>query len=142
MPSATKVVTKKFIGKPSTSKSVIMYLDNVSIMSRSTANEYYFRLNDFMTFIINKYANDLDVDSLLAMIKNGSQDPYSILNDYAAYLKNRNVSARTLKLRIMTVKNFFEYCDIDISPRRFKLKIKLPKIVKKKERSIVKGRCY
>ena len=52
-----------------------MYLDNVSIMSRSTANEYYFRLNDFMTFIVNKYANDLDVDSLLAMIKNGSHDP-------------------------------------------------------------------
>ncbi len=138
MPSATKVVTKKFIGKPSTSKSVIMYLDNVSIMSRSTANEYYFRLNDFMTFIVNKYANDLDVDSLLAMIKNGSQDPYSILNDYAAYLKNRNVSARTLKLRIMTVKNFFEYCDIDISPRRFKLKVKLPKVVKKKKEALSK----
>lgn len=33
----------------------------------------------------------------------------------------------------MTVKNFLEYCDIDISPRRFKLKVKLPKIVRKKK---------
>ncbi len=38
----------------------------------------------------------------------------------------------------MTVKNFFEYCDIDISPRRFKLKVKLPKVVRKKKEALSK----
>jgi integrase len=40
----------------------------------------------------------------------------------------------TLKQRVVTAKNFLEYHDVDISPRRFKMKVKLPKaIIKKKE---------
>ncbi len=138
MSNSTKVVTEKLVGNPSASKSVIMYIDNVSTMSNSTANEYYFRLNRFMTFIANKYASNLDIDSLLVKIKNGSEDPYNILNEYAAYLRNHNVSALTLKQRIVTVKNFFEYCDIDIIPRKFKLKVKLPKAVRKKKEALSK----
>jgi integrase len=38
----------------------------------------------------------------------------------------------------VTVKNFFEYCDIGISPRRFKLKVKLPRVVRKKKEAISK----
>jgi integrase len=38
----------------------------------------------------------------------------------------------------VTVKNFFEYYDIDISPRRFKLKVKLPKVVRKKKEVLSK----
>ena len=38
----------------------------------------------------------------------------------------------------MTVKNFFEYSDIEISPRRFKLKVKLPKIIRKKKEALSK----
>ena len=34
--------------------------------------------------------------------------------------------------------NFFEYCDIDISPLRFKLKVKLPKIIRKKKEALSK----
>ena len=71
-------------------------------------------------------------------IKKGNQDPYNLLNSYAAYLNNRSISAVTLKQRIVTVKNFFEYWDIDISPRRFKLKVKLPKVVRKKKEALSK----
>ena len=38
----------------------------------------------------------------------------------------------------MTVKNFFEYSDIDITPRKFKLKVKLPRIVRKKKEALSK----
>ena len=38
----------------------------------------------------------------------------------------------------MTVKNFFEYCDIDVIPRRFKLKVKLPKVVRKRKEGLSK----
>lgn len=34
--------------------------------------------------------------------------------------------------------NFLEYHDIDISPRRFKLKVKLPKVVKKEKEALDK----
>ena len=36
------------------------------------------------------------------------------------------------------MKNFFEYCDIDISPRKFKIKVRLPKTVKRNKEAISK----
>jgi hypothetical protein len=41
-----------------------------------------------------------------------------------------NLHTTTLKQRVVTVKNFLEYFDIDIIPRKFKIKVKLPKILK------------
>ena len=38
----------------------------------------------------------------------------------------------------MTVKNFFEYYDVDISPRKFKLKVKIPKVIKKSKEALSK----
>src|SRR5215467_1851917 len=105
-------------------------------MNESTAHQYLSRLKNFDDFIAKAYNSD--VDSLLPKIKQGNQDPFGLLNAYAAYMKNRNISPLTLNQRIVTIKNFFEYCDIEISPRRFKLKVKLPKIVRKKKEAISK----
>jgi integrase len=38
----------------------------------------------------------------------------------------------------VTVKNFLEYHDIGISPRRFKLKVKLPKTIRKNKEALSK----
>jgi integrase len=134
----TKIGTKNKQSNSLTINPVNAYIDNVSTMSRSTAQEYLARLNNFKDFIANKYDNQLGLDGLLSKITKGKEDPYHALNGYAAYLKNCNVSTLTLKQRVVTVKNFFEYCDIDISPRRFKLKVKLPKVVRKKKEALSK----
>ena len=134
----TRIEKKSRLSNSSITNSVSTYVDNVRTMSKSTAYEYLSRLNNFQNFLANKYDNQLGIDILLSNIKKGKEDPYTILNGYAAYLKDRNVSAVTLKQRIVTVKNFFEYCDIDIIPRRFKLKVKLPKIVRKKKEALSK----
>jgi integrase len=105
-------------------------------MSTSTAREYSWRLNYFKDFIENKYG--FSVDGLVSEIKKEQRDIYDVLNSYAAHLKSCNISALTLKQRIVTVKNFFEYCDVDISPRRFKLKVKLPKAVRRKKEALSK----
>jgi integrase len=118
--------------------TVTSYIRNVSTMNKSTAREYFSRLEDFKGFMQSEYDNLLSVDKLLLKIKKGNQDPYNLLNSYAAYLNNRSISAVTLKQRIVTVKNFFEYWDIDISPRRFKLKVKLPKVIRKKKEALSK----
>jgi len=123
---------------PSTANSVNIYITNVSTMSKSTAREYLARLNHFRDFIANKYESKLSIDNLLSKIKKGNEDPYQVLNGYAACIRNSNVSTLTLKQRVVTVKNFFEYCDIDISPRKFKLKIKLPKVVRRKKEALSK----
>jgi integrase len=123
---------------PSIAHSIATYIKNVSTMSKSTAEEYSLRLNGFMGFISNEYPDILGMDNLLVILKQGDLDPYNLLNEYAAHLSKCNISTLTIKQRVVTIKNFFEYCDIDISPRRFKLKVKLPKIIRKKKEAISK----
>jgi integrase len=117
----------------SAATTIRSYINNVSIMNKSTARHYLSRLQNFKGFMADEYGSRLSVDILILEMREGKQDPYNVLNSYAAYLKNRNISALTLKQRVVTAKNFFEYCDIDISPRRFKLKVRLPRIVRKKK---------
>jgi integrase len=112
------------------------YIGNVRTMNDSTAYQYLSRLKEFQAFIEDKYG--LSVDGLIPEIKKGQLDTYDVLNSYAAHLKSCNISTLTLKQRIVTVKNFFEYYDIEISGRRFKLKVKLPKIVRKKKEALSK----
>jgi integrase len=62
----------------------------------------------------------------------------NFLNEYISYLSNTNISSITIKQRVVTVKNFFEYYDIDISPRKFKLKVKLPRTIRKNKEALSK----
>src|SRR5919197_285931 len=52
--------------------------------------------------------------------------------------RHYNITTLTLKQRIVTVKNFFEYYDVDISPRKFKLKVKIPKVIRKSKEALSK----
>jgi integrase len=107
-------------------------------MSKSTAYEYLTRLSYFNAFITNEFGR-LSIDDVLSRIKEGVLDPYDILSTYSGYLQNScNISTTTLKQRVVTIKNFFEYCDIEISPRKFKLKVKLPRIVRKNKEALSK----
>src|SRR5919202_1684426 len=107
------------------------YINNVEQMSKATAFEYRKRLRSFATFVREKYAyNSVDVliDKLTTKEKKKNTPlitPYDVLSSYVSYLNRRGtVSSYTLKQRMVTVKNFFEFHDIEISPRRLKLKVK------------------
>ena len=119
--------------------SVTDFLSTMSTMSKHTANEYGKRLNSFRKFILAHYGEHITIDNLIVKVKKKSENPYSVLNNYAAYLlKVNNVSNLTLKQLIVTAKNFLEYHDVDISPRKFKMKVKLPKVVRKKKEALSK----
>ncbi|MFL6331205.1 MAG: tyrosine-type recombinase/integrase, partial [Nitrososphaeraceae archaeon] len=139
----TKKTTQKELSMLSdtTSKNDVTinkYIKSISMMSKSTANEYWKRLSNFQMFIGNEYRIS-STDDLIVKIRKGILDVYDILNGYSAYLQqNYTVSALTLKLRVVTVKNFFEYYDVDISPRKFKLKVKLPRIIKRSKEALSK----
>ena len=109
------------------------------MMSNSTTEKYLSRLNNFKNFVAKEYdSRRLTINDLIAKIKNVKLDPYDIINGYAAYLQNCNITTSTLKQRVVTLKNFLESCDVDISPRKFKLKVKLPKVVRKKKEALSK----
>jgi integrase len=121
----------------SQSQALNKYVKNVLAMNRKTAYEYYFRLMGFQDFIINSYNSTLD--DIIAKINDRSEDPYDILSGYVTYLQTScKISTLTLKLRIITAKNFLEYYDVDISPRKFKLKVKMPKVIRQSKEALSK----
>ncbi|MFL6434797.1 MAG: tyrosine-type recombinase/integrase, partial [Nitrososphaeraceae archaeon] len=121
------------------------YIKNIRAMNKRTAHEYYLRLISFQDFVINRYKakNENEakttLDNIITRINEGSEDPYEILSGYVVYLQTSyNISTLTLKQRVVTVKNFFEYFDIEISPRKFKLKVKLPRIIRRNKEALSK----
>src|SRR6266516_5732405 len=105
-------------------------------MNELTADAYLRRLSSFGNFVSNAF-NGLTVDELINRLIEGDIDVFDVLNEYSAYLKDINISALTIKQRVVTVKNFMEHY-VDISPRRFKLKVKLPRIVRKNKEALSK----
>ena len=119
------------------------YIRSISAMNKRTAREYYVRLISFQEFVNNRYSvknqAETTLDNIIANIKEGSEDVYEVLGDFVSYLQTKyNISALTVKQKVVTVKNFFEYCDVDISPRKFKLKVKLPRVIRKNKRALSK----
>jgi integrase len=113
------------------------YIKSISMMNVASAREYSFRLQGFGSFIYNDYGTDLD--NLIKKLNKGLLNPYDVLSNYIVHLKaNDSISTLTLKQRVTTAKNFLEYFDVDISPRKFKLKVKLPKVVRKDIQPITK----
>lgn len=115
------------------------YLTSVAIGNESTAQKYGERLKKFGTFCFDQY--DLGIEKIVTKMKIGKMDAYDVLGKYILYLKQKtdnNISPNSLKNYIITIKNFLEYSDIDISPRKFKLKIRLPKIVRKNKEALSK----
>jgi len=133
MPFAKNADTIELLEFP----SVRNYIDNTNIMNKSTADEYLSRLRTFNEFLCKEY-NNITINTVLEKIKDGTIDTYSILSRYGADQKNNNISSTTIKQRVVTIKNFFEYHDIEVSPRKFKLKVRLPKSVRKNKEALSK----
>jgi integrase len=120
----------------SDSNTISKYIKNVGTMNKTTAYVYLRRLASFKSFISNAY--NLTVDELIKRIKDDNEDVFEVINEYSSYLSNTHISSNTIKQRVVTVKNFLEYHDVDISPRKFKLKIKLPRTVRKNKEALSK----
>lgn len=124
----------------SSDDTVGKYIRNICTMNKSTAYEYLGRLNNFEAFLLKHYKKN--IDQVLKQITNGDVDPYYILSEYCSYLRNdtggANISVLTIKQRIVSAKNFLEYYDVDISPRKFKLKVKLPKLITRYKEALSK----
>ena len=133
MPFAKNATTIELLNLP----VIKNYFENTNIMNKTTAEEYINRLRIFKEFL-NKEYDGITIDNLLEKIKNGTIDAYTILSKFSANQKNSNISSITIKQRVVTVKNFFEFHDIEISPRKFKLKVRLPKSVRKNKEALSK----
>ena len=120
------------------SESLEKFIKSVTVRNKKTAVQYNFRIVLFEKFVKEKYG--INLDELIQKIKTTTEYvPYDVLNDYCIFLQNNyNIASITFRDRIITVKNFLEYNDIEISPRKFKLKVRFPKTIFRHKEAIDK----
>lgn len=109
-------------------------------MNKNSAIIYRDHLKPFESFAMNSYG--IDLDSLVINIREGKYNSYSILSQFTAYLQdpnyNKPLSTTTLRNRVKVVKNFLEFNDVDISDNKFRLKVRLPKAIRKNKEALTK----
>jgi integrase len=116
---------------------LIKFTNSVSIGNKSTAKIYYSRLLFFARFAKENYG--INLKEMIHKISNNEYNTYDILNDYCLYLKNNsNLSNSAFRDKIITAKTFLEFNDIEISPKKFKLKVRYPKTVLRNKEAIDK----
>lgn len=113
------------------------YLDNIKVMSTSTAFQYERRLRSFSIFSLYKYGHDVNL--LIDRLRRNELDVYEVLAAYASYLLSTGtISALTLKQWVVTAKNFLEFHDIDVIQKKFNLKVKLPRAIRRNKEALTK----
>jgi integrase len=110
------------------------------IPNRKTGYQYLSRLRDFENYCSQTYHFKIDELTISKIFK---VDVYELLSGYVFYLINRKenknkISNQTISQRIMTARNFLEYYDIEISPRKFKLKVRIPKVIRRSKEPLTK----
>ena len=118
MPTITTTTrTRTNLQIDSSSDSLAKFIKSVSIRNQNTAKQYYLRLLLFEKFLETEHSTNIDKLIQQILKSNKEYDPYDILNDFCLFLQNNyNLSSLTFRDKITTVKTFFEYNDIEISP--------------------------
>jgi integrase len=135
------------------SRYLANYIRNVQQASKGTAAQYEYRLLKFEKYVVSMASEEeqqerqqrqdqelITLDDVINELKkngnNNKIDPYELLSGFVAYLEEEEdiENPNTIRYFVATARNFLEYHDIEISPRKFKLKVRLPKgIIRHKE---------
>jgi hypothetical protein len=114
--------------------AIIRYIERTSESNKRTANEYLSRLITFETFIKENYSFSVD-ELTINKLFDFKENIYELLASYVSWLSSRvdkdgyKLSPRSIKNRIITVKTFLEYFDVEINQHKFRIKVKMPKIM-------------
>jgi integrase len=95
------------------------------------------RLHIFEQFFNDNYNFTLD-DLLINHIF--QVDIYDILSKFKSFMVSRKTytTNQTIKQYIVTVRNFLEYYDIEVSQRKFRQKVKIPKSVRRRKEPLTR----
>ena len=137
-----------------TSLCLTKYIKNIQQANKRTALEYEYRLSKFEKYVVVAYQQQqyqqqnqdrktktiiTSLDQVIEELKRSSSniiDLYDLLSGFVAYIQEEHgiENPNTIRSFVITARNFLEYHDIEISPRKFKLRVRLPKpVVRRKE---------
>ena len=137
----------------SRSPSLAKYIKNVQQANERTAEQYEYRLCKFEKYLVTvseegqqqqQQNQELTVlDHVIDKLKSGNNtkiNSYDLLSGFVAYLQEVEgvENPNTLRYFVTAARNFLEYYDVEISPRKFKLKVRLPKPVVRHKEAISK----
>lgn len=111
---------------------VSQFLDSIARSSISTKNSYSFALNHMETFLGNEGYN---LETVIPALKDNKINVYDLIDRLVGYLvKRQDPNNANTKLQnssihnyIAGVRSYLEYYDIDVLPRKFKRKVRIPK---------------
>jgi integrase len=125
-----------------TSRAISQYIKTIYVNNQKTGVNYAGRLKNFETYFSKKY--NFTIDDFLVN-KTFKIDVYDLLADYVFYLTAEYVSpdgfhlsSITIKNTVNTVRNFLEYHDIDINPRKYKLRVRQPRVIRQHKDALTK----
>jgi integrase len=98
-------------------------------------------LADFEQFVKTEYHENLD--TLVEELKSNKVDLYDLFSKFVTHevrekIQKKLLSTRTLIQRVKHIKHFLEANDVTINQTKFKMKIKLPKEIKREKEGITK----
>jgi sensor c-di-GMP phosphodiesterase-like protein len=135
------------------SPSLAKYIKNVQQANERTAEQYEYRLSKFEKYLVTvseeqeqQQDQNLELTVLdhiineLKIANNNKINPYDLLSGFVAYLQEEEgiKNPNTIRYFVIAARNFLEYNDIEISPRKFKLKVRLPRAVIRHKEAISK----
>ncbi len=129
--------------KKNRSLCIAKYINTVRQANERTAVEYQYRLSKFEKYLVvvsreqqQQQQNQglITLDYVVEDLKRNNNtkiDPYDLLSGFVVYLlQERNIrNPNTIRHFVITARNFLEYHDIEIRPRKFKLRVRLPQAV-------------
>lgn len=123
-------------------KTVENFLNGSENQCESTAREYRKRLELFARFVHENY-DYLTLDELIETLTKEGRGPkidvYQLAINYIAWLKRRGtMTPRSIKTWVSTTRHYLESMDVEISPRKWQLRVKTPKVVRSSKESLSK----
>jgi integrase len=133
--------TKTIPLERTSSRAINSYI--LKIHNKRTRVEYLSRLLTFETFI--KENHNFTVDELtINKLFNFRENIYDLLSSYVSWLSERvdknghKLSASSIKNIVIIVRTFLESFDIDINQRKFRLNVRLPRVVRQYKKALSK----
>lgn len=118
------------------SKTFLKFMDSVEGMDLDTIKDYRTKINAFEAFC--KADLHKSLDAVVAEAQKGRRDKYDLINDYKRYLVKQEKQTNNLKALVKKARAFLEFHEIEFSDRQFKIRVKLPRSVRKAKQPVAK----
>ena len=121
---------------------VIKFLKSKARNSESTKKGYTIALAHFEIFL--KKNTKYNLESILDPLEKKHIDVYYLLDDFIDYLRNRidvyngntKLSEKTIAFYVAGAKSYIEFYDVEISSKKLRNKVTMPKILRRKKETL------